>query len=70
MITTARQTVVDTACDERVIVLAIRCDQYKINLLQPNWLNLGTPFLATNSNVNISDAISSLERFYRVSVLP
>ena len=44
--------------------------QYKTNLLQPHWLSLGPPVLATNSSLTISDPIISPQRFYRVNVLP
>jgi hypothetical protein len=47
--------------------------QYKTNLLQTNWINLGKPLVATNSNLTVSDtnAInSSPQRFYRLMVLP
>jgi subtilase family serine protease len=47
--------------------------QYKTNLLQTNWINLGKPLIATNDNLTVSDtnAIgSSPQRFYRVQVLP
>jgi len=47
--------------------------QYKTNLVQTNWINLGKPLIATNGNMTVSDtnAIrSSPQRFYRVQVLP
>ena len=47
--------------------------QYKTNLLQTNWINLGKPLVGTNSNLTVSDtnAISSSpQRFYRLMVLP
>jgi hypothetical protein len=47
--------------------------QYKTNLLQTNWINLGEPLVATNSTMTLSDtnAISSSPcRFYRVVELP
>jgi hypothetical protein len=47
--------------------------QYKTNLLQTNWINLGKPLVTTNSNLTVSDtnAISSSpQRFYRLMVLP
>jgi hypothetical protein len=47
--------------------------QYKTNLVQTNWINLGKPLIATNGNLTVSDtnAIrSSPQRFYRVQVLP
>jgi subtilase family serine protease len=47
--------------------------QYKTNLLQANWINLGKPLIATNGNLTVSDtnAIgSSPQRFYRLMVLP
>jgi hypothetical protein len=47
--------------------------QYKTNLLQTNWINLGKPLVATNGNLTVSDtnAIgSSPQRFYRLMVSP
>jgi subtilase family serine protease len=47
--------------------------QYKTNLLQTNWINLGKPLIATNGNLTLSDtnAIgSSPQRFYRLMVSP
>ena len=47
--------------------------QYKTNLVQTNWFNLGKPLIATNGNLTISDtnAIgSSPQRFYRLMVSP
>jgi hypothetical protein len=46
--------------------------QYKTNLLQTNWFNLGKPLIATNGNMTVSDtnAISSSpQRFYRLQLL-
>ena len=47
--------------------------QYKTNLLQANWINLGKPLIATNGNLTVSDTNavgSSPQRFYRLMVLP
>lgn len=43
--------------------------QYKTNLLQPTWLNLGNPVTATNSTASASDACGpDRQRFYRVGL--
>jgi hypothetical protein len=47
--------------------------QYKTNLPQTNWINLGKPLIATSTNLTVSDtnAISSSpQRFYRLVVSP
>ena len=45
--------------------------QYKTNLTQTNWINLGSSFTATNSNASISNSITTdSQRFYRVQLLP
>ena len=47
--------------------------QYKTNLSQPNWINLGTATVATGSSLTISDTnnvTSSSQRFYRLAVSP
>jgi hypothetical protein len=47
--------------------------QYKTNLPQTNWINLGKPLIATNGNLTMSDTntiSSSLQRFYRLMVSP
>jgi hypothetical protein len=47
--------------------------QYKTNLVQTNWINLGKPLIATSGNLTVSDtnAISSSpQRFYRLMVSP
>lgn len=47
--------------------------QYKTNLLQTNWINLGKPLIATNGNLTMSDTnatSSSPQRFYRLMVSP
>jgi uncharacterized delta-60 repeat protein len=45
--------------------------QYKNNLSQPTWTNLGSPITATNSSLMISDStITDSKRFYRVNLLP
>jgi hypothetical protein len=41
--------------------------QYKTNLNQPNWINIGSPVLASNIVVSVTNAIGSdKQRFYRV----
>lgn len=44
--------------------------QYKTNLLQTNWLNLTQPIIATCNILTASDAVSSPQRFYRLTVSP
>lgn len=44
--------------------------QYKTNLLQPGWLNLGKPIPATSDSLTVSDTVSSPQQFYRLSVWP
>jgi subtilase family serine protease len=47
--------------------------QYKTNLLQTNWINLGKSLTATNTSLTVSDTnatSSSPQRFYRLMVLP
>ncbi len=47
--------------------------QYKTNLLQANWINLGKLLVATNTSLTVSDPNalnSSPRRFYRLMVLP
>jgi len=47
--------------------------QYKTNLVQTNWINLGKPLIATNGNLTVSDTNatgSSPQRFYRLMVSP
>jgi hypothetical protein len=45
--------------------------QYKTNLLQANWLNLGTAITATGSSLTTTDApASDFQRYYRLLVLP
>ncbi len=47
--------------------------QYTSDLRQPNWLNLGNPFVATSSSFHLVDgnALSSAgQRFYRLVVAP
>jgi hypothetical protein len=47
--------------------------QYNTNLLQTNWINLGSPITATTNTLSVSDTnalISSPSRFYRIVELP
>ncbi len=45
--------------------------QYTTSLLQPNWLNLGSSFIATGTSSTIVDSsalINSAQRFYRIKL--
>ena len=45
--------------------------QYKTNLNQANWINLGSPIAATNFIMSASDTVGpDPQRFYRIEVLP
>jgi hypothetical protein len=47
--------------------------QYSTNLVQANWINVGKPLIATNSNLTVVDTNasgSSPQRFYRILMLP
>jgi hypothetical protein len=45
--------------------------QYKTNLAQPGWINLGGAITATNNALSASNSIGpNPQRFYRLSVLP
>ena len=45
--------------------------QYKTNLLQPNWINLGSIVTATNATMTIPDVIGpDPQRFYRIEWVP
>jgi hypothetical protein len=47
--------------------------QYKTNLVQQNWINLGAPLVATNSSLTVSDVgatSDSTQRFYRLVLQP
>jgi hypothetical protein len=45
--------------------------QYRTNLVQPGWLNLGGPITATDSVISVSAPIGpDRQRFYRVLLLP
>ncbi len=44
--------------------------QYKTNLAQTNWINLGAILNATNSATTVSDPTTNAGRFYRVQMLP
>jgi hypothetical protein len=45
--------------------------QYRTNLTQTNWLNLGSPLSATNNAMTLSDPIGAdPQRFYRILLLP
>ncbi len=44
--------------------------QYNSNLTTTNWTNLGGFIVATNALLNLTDAITNSERFYRVLLVP
>jgi len=47
--------------------------QYKTNLSQANWINLGKPLYAASNNLTLSDTnaiTSSPQRYYRLMLLP
>jgi hypothetical protein len=45
--------------------------QYKTNLTQPAWSDLGAPLVATNNTPSASDTTGpDPQRFYRLSVSP
>jgi hypothetical protein len=47
--------------------------QYKTNLLQANWVNLGSATTATSTLLTLTDTnafLSSPQRYYRLSVVP
>lgn len=44
--------------------------QYKSNLTQASWINLGSIIVATNGVGSTTDAASSTTRFYRVMLAP
>ena len=45
--------------------------QFRTNLLQTNWVNLGGPILATNTIMSASDAAGAPpQRFYHIVLLP
>jgi hypothetical protein len=44
--------------------------QYKTNLVQSTWANLGIPITATNSLASFSDSSSDQSRFYRILISP
>ena len=45
--------------------------QYKTNLNQTSWINLGNPITATNDTAGVTDtAATDSQRFYRLIVLP
>jgi subtilase family serine protease len=47
--------------------------QFSTNLLQTNWINLGSPFTAITNSLTISDTnalLNSSRRFYRLLVVP
>ena len=44
--------------------------QFSTNLLQPDWVNLGVPLLATGNSMTVSDPGASPQRFYRLIVSP
>ena len=41
--------------------------QYRTNIVQTNWLNLGPAITATNNTASVTDPVGSgVQRFYRV----
>jgi hypothetical protein len=40
--------------------------QYKTNLFESNWHNLGSPIAATNLSMTTSDLTTGPQRFYRI----
>ena len=44
--------------------------QYKTNLNQSAWLNLGSPITAAGGTVTATDSITNAQRFYRVMLQP
>jgi hypothetical protein len=40
--------------------------QYKSNLTQTSWFNLGNPVIATNGTMSVSDSLTNSQRFYRI----
>jgi hypothetical protein len=45
--------------------------QYRTNLMQTDWINLGSPVTATNNAATLSDPIgANPQRFYRILLLP
>ncbi|SPE61342.1 conserved hypothetical protein [Verrucomicrobia bacterium] len=45
--------------------------EYTTNLSKANWLSLGSPILATNSLITITDPVGpDRQRFYRVQIVP
>jgi Pro-kumamolisin, activation domain/Viral BACON domain len=46
--------------------------QYKTNFTQPNWLNLGNPFIAETNSVKFSDPTigGSPQKYYRLMLVP
>jgi streptogramin lyase len=44
--------------------------QFKTNLLQTSWSNLGDPVNATDTSATATDAMTDSQRFYRVNPLP
>jgi hypothetical protein len=43
--------------------------QYKTNLTQPSWSNLGSPVTATNGSISVSDTVTGVPKFYRVTLV-
>lgn len=44
--------------------------QYKTNLSQPSWSNLGSPITASNGSIGVSDTITATPKLYRVQLVP
>jgi uncharacterized repeat protein (TIGR03803 family) len=44
--------------------------EFKTNLCQANWIDLGGPIVATNRSLTLSDLTTNWQRFYRVMLFP
>jgi hypothetical protein len=44
--------------------------QYKTDLAQTNWINLGSPITATGTTATATDSTTNSQRFYRIVLLP
>jgi hypothetical protein len=44
--------------------------QYSTNLLETNWISLGSPLTATGSTLTVSDSQTNQQKFYRLLLLP
>jgi subtilase family serine protease len=44
--------------------------QYKTNLAQTSWSNLGAPIIATTSTIYVPDSTTNSQRYYRIFLMP